>query len=644
MHLFKTHHAGSRAIIAALAVAVFYAQHIQAQQRPTAGAGGVTKQSSPRIVAHIDGGLETTPSLSPNGRFLALNRYDEEKQFIDVMDVRTGRSVTVMSGFGESDDAELTWSPDSKLIAFNPHDLNQKKDFLWTIPVDPTTGHLSGDPQRISTTSAHVSAFSPDGKYIAYADSNAITIVPVRGGVERVIARGVSEAWTLAWSADAKWIYYSSGHSTDVRRVPVNGGSSQSVTKFPPQFFVSAMVPERWFALSEGRTGSGRIVDASTGRITASYSFPGRYAVVTSGNPAGTRFYGAAWSPRNQLIALNVADGSRRIIAAGAEPFSPALVSPGRLLYSGTVEYPSRHVKTIAMDYKANTTTPLSYASGAIPPLVQRLVSPDGRYVFSSTANPSTRSHIYFLDLRTGREREITASGFVGYAHWRSDSRSVLYEGAQGPQTGPLTIHEVTTDGQDRVIRTLTGAEFTVLGPCIVLNDDFFINASLRDRLEIVPTMGGTSRTILNASHGAIGLSPDGNTLAVKTSSSARPEFITNILKEADQITFVDLKTAQTRTIDLNGLRTAGHGNLELIRWMPDGKHILLFLHKPNETSNSLYLVSTDGTSLQKIAAAGEPNTNTDIAVTPDGKSIFFTYRPPTTADIFELTSAAGRE
>src|SRR4051794_37691229 len=107
------------------------------------------------------------PRWSPDGRSLMYGQWPHydmpwDERAIIVADVESGER-RVIAGGGRVVNAEHTWSPDGRLIAFVS---DREGDFtnLWTIEPDGSNAQrLVNEPNR------HLSpAWSPDGKRIAY--------------------------------------------------------------------------------------------------------------------------------------------------------------------------------------------------------------------------------------------------------------------------------------------------------------------------------------------------------------------------------------------------------------------------------------------------------------------------------------------
>src|SRR6202000_3082284 len=140
-------------------------------------------------------------------------------------------AATVMSGHATAQPvapkpalATPTLSPDGTEIAF------ASGGDIWTVPAAGGTAHLLvTDP----ATEDHP-LYSPDGKQLAFTSTrngapNIYIMTLATGQIRRLTWSDAGEQLD-AWSADGKWIYFSSGvndvaRQTDVFRVAATGGT-----------------------------------------------------------------------------------------------------------------------------------------------------------------------------------------------------------------------------------------------------------------------------------------------------------------------------------------------------------------------------------------------------------------------------------
>src|SRR5688572_2526588 len=122
-------------------------------------------------------------------------------------DVPTRRSARVADGSLQ----QITVSPNGDRIAFSKSSGDINVVHIWTLPLDPITGLAAGVPRRASVGGGDLPFFSPDGSFIGFRGSDSarrLSVIPMNGGIERVLAHGMVRLYPSGWSADGSWIYF----------------------------------------------------------------------------------------------------------------------------------------------------------------------------------------------------------------------------------------------------------------------------------------------------------------------------------------------------------------------------------------------------------------------------------------------------
>ena len=89
---------------------------------------------------------------------------------------------------------------------------------------------LDATPIR-DTDNAARPAISPNGQEVAFQRGRSIPVVPLQGGVSRMLTEDASSTGGLpAWSPDGAWIYYRNA-SEGLSRVPSGGGTPEVITE-----------------------------------------------------------------------------------------------------------------------------------------------------------------------------------------------------------------------------------------------------------------------------------------------------------------------------------------------------------------------------------------------------------------------------
>jgi len=197
------------------------------------------------------------PSLSPNGRWIAFSRWEEEgAASLWLVPADGGEAIRLTQSHW---DVAPVWFPSGERIAFRsnrPARGENGGSYIMSLPIDAETGHPTGPPRQVSVDECFAYFdVSPDGEWIAFtawAKGKAILVVPSAGGASRKVAD--AGPWRPAWSPDGKSIYYSAnqagGAGEALIRVAVEGTKADTVFTWPRAIEVLGY-PESRFVLLE---------------------------------------------------------------------------------------------------------------------------------------------------------------------------------------------------------------------------------------------------------------------------------------------------------------------------------------------------------------------------------------------------------
>jgi Tol biopolymer transport system component len=151
-------------------------------------------------------------TLSPDGRYVALNRIVDGNSDIWLMD--TERGVLSRFTFETAMNHALRWSPDGRHVVFNSN-----KSGVFDLYVKSATG--AGSEELLLSTPQNKSAsdWSPDGRFLLFRSVDPVTshdlwALPLDGDRKPfpVVRTNFVEAFGQ-FSPDGKWVAYQSNES-----------------------------------------------------------------------------------------------------------------------------------------------------------------------------------------------------------------------------------------------------------------------------------------------------------------------------------------------------------------------------------------------------------------------------------------------
>ncbi len=196
------------------------------------------------------------------------------------------------------------YSPDGKRIAFSSNRSGARE--IWVCDGD---GGNAGQLTHFGGPITGTARWSPDGKWIAY-DSRPrgrpdVFVVRAEGSGQRRLTDQPGEddkptrrgMWQPAWSADGKWIYYSSDRTGrfEIWRMPWDGtGAPEQVTKsggssaYPSRdgqwiYYVDGE-PGRLHRIKPDGSGDGLVMERQIRLLQYTANRSGLYFVVTEAN------------------------------------------------------------------------------------------------------------------------------------------------------------------------------------------------------------------------------------------------------------------------------------------------------------------------------------------------------------------------
>ncbi|MEO7966555.1 MAG: PDZ domain-containing protein, partial [Gemmatimonadaceae bacterium] len=167
-----------------------------------------TGKGDVRNMTNTPGAADRNPAWSPDGRSIAWfsDRSGEYQLMIAKQDgTSQPRAITLDR---PSFYYTLTWSPDSKSVAFTDTGLN-----LWIVDVASGARTLVDTDQYLVPQRTVDPTWSPDGKWLAYSrrlptQFHAIYVWSATDKRSRQLTDGLSDAMSPAWDASGKYLYF----------------------------------------------------------------------------------------------------------------------------------------------------------------------------------------------------------------------------------------------------------------------------------------------------------------------------------------------------------------------------------------------------------------------------------------------------
>lgn len=160
------------------------------------------------------------PAFSPDGRQIAFVSWRDNSEGLFVMDRDGGNVRRIVNGAFDP-----SWTPDGREIVYSTEsgqdpDGREAPCELWIVTV------ATGQTRRLTGTDAIDPNVSPDGRFVAFwalpvnqsgnqfaGGNRDIWVQPLAGGPRVRITDSESTDWSPAWSADGRYLYFSSDRS-----------------------------------------------------------------------------------------------------------------------------------------------------------------------------------------------------------------------------------------------------------------------------------------------------------------------------------------------------------------------------------------------------------------------------------------------
>lgn len=356
------------------------------------------------------------PSMpSPDGKHVAYTWISDAGRSLCIVGLDGSKPRVLRApGNGILHHLPIDWSPDCKHLLAEFQKIDGTRDMMLVAVADGSAKLL----KAMGTNPSPGGFFSPDGRYIAWATQEGISLFDLKTESESLLFPDRSNPSVLGWAPDGKHILFSSerGGSSDAWLIAVDDGKAQGEP---------ILVRKDWGDLPMGFTASGAFYFAvikNVWNVRLAELDPGGGKLVSSPQPAfrrgNTRSPG--WSPdgcwlasidgrmpSQSIIVKSMETGEERELRIGGWT-----IGMGRLLWMPDgnavvvpASGPGQGHSLIKIDVQTGRVTPLMKfpALGGWPRFG---LSRDGNVVFYIRPATGLVAH----DLRSGKETGIIQS------------------------------------------------------------------------------------------------------------------------------------------------------------------------------------------------------------------------------------------
>ena len=370
--------------------------------------------------------------------------------------------VLRISGEGIVRQFPLAWPPDSRHLLVEVVKTDGTRDMMLVAVADGSAKLL----KAIGKNPSPGGAFSPDGKYIAWATREGFSLFDLQKGSESPLIPDRSNHGVLGWAPDGKYILFSSERSgsADAWLVAVAGGKALGEPVF---------VKKNWGFLPMGFTRSGAFfyaVNNNVGDVKIVEVDPVSGNVVSPPRSASQRgnTWAPDWSPDGRFLAYIFArEPNRTVIVRSLETGEEREFEVGeRTIGMGAALHWLPDGKAIAVSAfepgKGGSLVRIDVQTGHVAFLAPLPAvvgfprfdfSPDGNtvYFIKPTALPAV-DRVVAHDLKSGREVDVIERPGLYRAVVSPDGQRLLI-GVNEKGTQILSVMPVTGGEAREVLR-----------------------------------------------------------------------------------------------------------------------------------------------------------------------------------------------
>jgi serine/threonine-protein kinase len=532
------------------------------------------------------------------------------------------------------------------------HRAAPRRTVRFTLDIAPDESVL--DPGGI------VVAASPDGNHFAYLARKA-------GGLRKLFIRklgdlsgkevvGSDEAYGPFFSADGKWIGFRTG--TELKKVPISGGTPVSLGETGDRFFGAASMPNGDIIMS---ADTSLLLIPSSGGVPRSVSkldssrdeVAQRWPLALSdGEHVLFGSYPVAGTVRARIGVVSIKTGKSRLLDIVGT--CPVALIDGLLIYSSAagallaVPFDERTLRSsgspvavvdqvvvgpatgpakaaasrsgslIYLSGSSASTIVVADTQGTLRPLITNgsnfsypRFSPDGKRIALSQVS-STGSSIWIYTIASGTLQRLTAEGTINdRPEWSPDGRSVVFRSNRSSRDNKASIWRQPADGSGAA-ELLFRVPGSAVNEAVISPDGRTLVARVTDPLssnsfQARGLTGDTGTRVLSGFSGlGARISPDGDWLAYASRLSGLSQVY---------VTPLEGPPAQYQVSTYGGITPV---------WSPDGKSLLYGTTTRQIVAATLTFTPAFGITSRRTLFDGNFNfddSHASFDISPDGRN-----------------------
>lgn len=593
--------------------------------------------------------------VSPNGRFVARSTSTH----LLMTDVGGRQSWILADGRVGS----LNWSPRGDMIAYTRAGDDGSKNYVWVMPMDPATGKARGPAQRVTVGPADYPSFSLDGRLLAYwafdtPETTHLSVVPVTGGPERILARFPGGFDSIYWSANGGSIYFNLWTPKTALRsqikVRVEDGAVGVVSE--RDAWIAGMTADRRHlvlvpAAATVLPGSQATVIDTTGREVGRVPLPVGDRINYDGVLGDSTLIWLSITERSVIEMRPVAGGSARRLPVVGEANDHPRWSPDGTRIAFQVR--EGHRASLAVMKADGSSARVFRETDVLSSSLSAKWSPDSRLIAFLS---SDRHKLSVLDVTRGSSGVLLkdTTQTIGLWQWRTDGKSIVLltlrsSNVYGPlcaDTGvcrppvPGSIDEVSVSGQRRKLMDWPAVTPAPTGFQFIGGTTLFVRT---DSTAFLQPLGGYPARQLAS------VPPRTRLLSSVVSSDLRWIAGLTVNVMPPQNNKVELYSTETGARTLLDLPFSMNPFGQVPEFLPKDNALLVFGRPNAGTDLGLFRVPLNGDAPTLLANAGVERSGmymSSASASPDGRMVAYPVQPEASTRslvLIDLRSAIPR-